>query len=414
MNNKSLHKSLNHLSEDKINELIFRYYKNENVNTLINEFDIDVSPSHLCKLFPPISHPDFPCPNCGAPLSSQPQSKNKSRRVNINFLFCNNCAHTNYSFKKCQCDYCLNIQKKADEHREEMRRLKECERKIIQKIIEQTYDIGSNIPYHLDDLNFRHKVYLSTICKALLVENYSQVAQLYPMDLFDLANPISPSDEYTKKIILELCRLNILIPSPISDVLAFVQEDESGNFDYPNNFPNTIFSSKAWFVINVTCNDGFDDVIQKLLLGNYYNSEENAEEALKLWQSIAKQECIAYFEYQLNSVQFNTNFGKKTNIIIERLLENFSVSQIYALIWKEVASASKAFLEHRCSRTFARNIAIKGLERYGERALENGWNIIKYSRNKSIPQSILSEVFFNSVLPLKDDGFNQVPSLELL
>jgi len=414
MNTKELHKSLDHLSEDKINELISRYYNNENVNSLLTEFDIDVGPSNLCKLFPPISHPDFPCPNCGNSLSSQPQSKSKRRSVDINYLFCTNCGHTNNSIKNCQCNYCSNIRKRAEARREEVRRLKECERKSIQEIIKRTYDINNNTPYHFDDLNFRHKVYLSTICKALLIENYSPVAQLYPIEIFDQAKPISPTDEYTKKIFVELCRLNILIPSPISDILAFVQEDECGNFDYPNNFPNIISISKVWFVINVTSNEGFDALIQKLLIGDYYNSEVDEEEALKIWQSIAKQECINYFEYQLNSVQFSTNFGKKTNFIVEKLLENFSVSQIYALIWKEVASASKAFLEHQYSRTFAKNIAISGVERYGERALENGWDIIKYSRNKNVPQSILSEVFFNNVLFIKDDGFNKAPNIDLL
>lgn len=54
------------------------------------------------------------------------------------------------------------------------------------------------------------------------------------------------------------------------------------------------------------------------------------------------------------------------------------------------------------------------VERYGERALENGWDIIKYSRNKNVPQSILSEVFFNNVLFIKDDGFNKAPNIDLL
>lgn len=150
------------------------------------------------------------------------------------------------------------------------------------------------------------------------------------------------------------------------------------------------------------------------MLGNYYSSEINSSEALVLWKDIAKQECISYFEYQLSTVHFNTQFGKKTNIIIEKLLEYFSVSQVYALIWKEVASASKAYLEHRFSKNYAKNIAIHGVERYGERALENGWEIIKYSRNREVPQSILSLVLFNLVLLIYDDGFNEPPNIKLL
>ena len=53
MNKNNFHKNLSHLSKEKINELIYRYYQNENVISLLEEFDINTPPSSLFKLFPP-------------------------------------------------------------------------------------------------------------------------------------------------------------------------------------------------------------------------------------------------------------------------------------------------------------------------------------------------------------------------
>lgn len=414
MNKNNFHKNLSHLSKEKTNELIYRYYQNENVISLLEEFHINTPPSSLFKLFPPVLHQNYPCPNCGNLLSSPAQSKSRSLCVEISDLFCANCGHVNNKFKKCECDYCTNARKQAKEDSEKQRKAKEAERRSIREIIEKTYAVNNSTPYNFDELSFTHKVYLSAICKALLVENYSSTKHLHPIELFDQANPITPSDKYTQIILYKLCQNSILRPSPNSDLSAFAQEDENGDFSFPENFPYRVYSAKACFVINVTHKEGFDALIKKILLGDYYNSEENAEEALNLWKIIAKQECISYLEYQLSLIHFDTHFGKKTNIMFEKLLENFSVSQIYAFIWKEVASASKAYLEHRCSKTYAKNIAIHGVERYGNRAIENRWDIMKYTRDKNLPQSILSEVFFNLVLSIKDDGFNKAPSISLL
>lgn len=49
MNKNNFHKNLSHLSKEKINELIYRYYQNENVIYLLKEFDIDTPPSSLFK-----------------------------------------------------------------------------------------------------------------------------------------------------------------------------------------------------------------------------------------------------------------------------------------------------------------------------------------------------------------------------
>lgn len=47
-----MNKNLDHLTTDQIASLIERYYRNENVASLLTEYTIDVPASALFKLFP--------------------------------------------------------------------------------------------------------------------------------------------------------------------------------------------------------------------------------------------------------------------------------------------------------------------------------------------------------------------------
>ena len=134
------------------------------------------------------------------------------------------------------------------------------------------------------------------------------------------------------------------------------------------------------------------------------------DSALLLWRKIAVGECLEYLNYQLHRVGFDFTPGEKTYKIFEILLNDFSVSQIYGIIWKAVADASKLYLERSITKKHAANSVIGGCERLGARAKVNGWNMTEYSRIKDLPQSELSAFFFNRVLGIGDMGFKVPPT----
>ena len=53
----------------------------------------------------------------------------------------------------------------------------------------------------------------------------------------------------------------------------------------------------------------------------------NKEEALLIWKEIALQECLEYFDYQMNNVKFEYNVGDKTILSFKDILEEYSVSK---------------------------------------------------------------------------------------
>ena len=130
-----------------------------------------------------------------------------------------------------------------------------------------------------------------------------------------------------------------------------------------------------------------------------------------MWRKIAIGECLEYLDYQLQKVGFEFAPGDKTYKTFDILLNDFSVSQIYGIIWKAVADASKLYLESGISKKHAANSVIGACERYAERAKMNGWKLTEYSRIRDLPQSALSSFFFNRVLGIGDMGFTLPPTI---
>ena len=93
------------------------------------------------------------------------------------------------------------------------------------------------------------------------------------------------------------------------------------------------------------------------------------------------------------------------------ILNDFSVSQIYGIIWRAVADASKLYLEKGISKKHAANSVIGACERYAERAKINGWDLTQYNRIKDLPQSVLSLFYFNRVLGIGEMGFRVPPTI---
>ncbi len=159
--------------------------------------------------------------------------------------------------------------------------------------------------------------------------------------------------------------------------------------------------------MNVTIEN--KDIFAEILNPTYY-SKEDQEEALSLWNNIAIAECIEYLQYNLVRVGFDFSPGEKTYKTFEILLKDFSVSQIYGVIWKAIADASRLYLESGMSKKHAANTVIGSCERYAERAKNNHWDLTGYHRVKELPQSILSLFFFNRVLGIGEMGFKVPPT----
>lgn len=127
---------------------------------------------------------------------------------------------------------------------------------------------------------------------------------------------------------------------------------------------------------------------------------------------IALNECLEYLLHNIETM-FNITYkvGDKTNGVLNDLLNEFSVGQIYHLIYTATNKALRFKEEHCVANNHAANSIIGYMQSLGERAQNDHWNLNNYNRVKECPQSLISKFFFERILRINEMGFTQKPQL---
>ena len=388
-----IHEKLRHLTMLQIESLMNKYYNGIKASDIIKEYNIDTTSSKLYTLFPPIICEDIICPVCNEPMYKERDSKS-SYSWNKKKPFCAICGHTDEII--CKCNYCIAEREKVRKLNEERKvRILQEKREKIKKV----YDLNI-VPVNYSELNFREKVFLGALLRTSLSEDMEVI-----LPLNDVERELAPTIGYIKEILSYLIGRGVVSVDSNSSIDAFLDSNEEKDIE----FPNVYYITMVKYRINIVGDEDIKNILSKIINPKSF-SDADKEDALNIWKEIALEECIEYFEYQMKSVRFDFNIGEKTIAIFKDLLENFSVSQIYGIIYKSVANATKYYQESSVSKKQAANSVIGGCQRYAERAMINNWELAKYSRIKELPQSMISEFFFDRVIGVGSLGFNMPPS----
>lgn len=388
-----IHEKLRHLTMLQIESLMNKYYNGVKASDIIKEYNIDTTSSKLYTLFLPIICEDIICPVCNEPMYKERDSKS-SYSWNKKKPFCAICGHTDEII--CKCNYCIAEREKVRKLNEERKvRILQEKREKIKKV----YDLNI-VPVNYSDLNFREKVFLGALLRTSLSEDMEVI-----LPLNDAERELAPTIGYIKEILSYLIGRGVISVDSNSSIDAFLDSNEEKDIE----FPNVYYITMVKYRINIVGDEDIKNILSKIINPKSF-SDADKEDALNIWKEIALEECIEYFEYQMKSVRFDFNIGEKTIAIFKDLLENFSVSQIYGIIYKSVANATKYYQESSVSKKQAANSVIGGCQRYAERAMINNWELAKYSRIKELPQSMISEFFFDRVIGVGSLGFNMPPS----
>lgn len=388
-----IHEKLRHLTMLQIESLMNKYYNGVKASDIIKEYNIDTTSSKLYTLFPPIICEDIICPVCNEPMYKERDSKS-SYNWNKKKPFCAICGHTDEII--CKCNYCIAEREKVRKLNEERKvRILQEKREKIKKV----YDLNI-VPVNYSELNFREKVFLGALLRTSLSEDMEVI-----LPLNDAERELAPTIGYIKEILSYLIGRGVISVDSNSSIDAFLDSNEEKDIE----FPNVYYITMVKYRINIVGDEDIKNILSKIINPKSF-SDADKEDALNIWKEIALEECIEYFEYQMKSVRFDFNIGEKTIAIFKDLLENFSVSQIYGIIYKSVANATKYYQESSVSKKQAANSVIGGCQRYAERAMINNWELAKYSRIKELPQSMISEFFFDRVIGVGSLGFNMPPS----
>lgn len=386
---------LNHLSNDDIVVLIKKYYDGVKVSQLLEEYNIDINPSQLYTLFPPVKS-DYKCRVCDSYNIYYLQSKTSSSyswsNSNNRDEECSKCGHKENMF--CNCQFCISDRQRIQQEEEEKRK-KLLERK--KQIIYQEYHEDNWEKINETDLGLKERLYLAVVIRASLSEDTSHLQALE-----NKLDMIAPTKGFTKEIVATLYEQDILVPHINSNLNAFniSEEEEISYYIYRVNYR-----------INIKPMDNdYDEMLKRLMYPNSNLFENDKVFCLSMWRKIALEECLEYLLYRMNKVGYSFNPGEKTIKVLEHLLENFSVGQIYNIIYRAIAYSTTRYQEGGISKSHAQNLVISSCEKQGERAIAEKWNLKPYDRIKDLPQTLVSEIFFTSILKISELGFMEKPT----
>ena len=394
-----LDKMLSHLSKEQVVDVIKAYYDGEKIKDILVRFEIETTASNLVKLFPPFLSGER-CLKCGSAIAIPFQSKSHSIRYNDSQKHCYKCGHQEVPF--CQCETC--VKERMEMQRLEKERLEEIRERKRQLLCDYYNEDNWEMVLEMD-LSLEDRLYLAVIFRGALSEDTS-----YIKPLEEIRGNIAPTPEFEREIIKTLTGRNILVPSLRSNLndfeIEYLSEDEDQR-------KISYYTYQVHYRLNVMPEDFDNDAMIKRLMYPYLSEEQGFEDfCYRMWRRVALDECLQYLLYQMRKVSYTFNPGEKTIRVFEELLDHFSVSQIYNIIYRSIANSTQRYQANEITKIHAQNSVITACESYGQRAITNGWNLNSYSRLKDLPETSISKVFFTSVMQIAELGFTEKPTTD--
>ena len=158
---------------------------------------------------------------------------------------------------------------------------------------------------------------------------------------------------------------------------------------------------------------GFDEEVAKKLLLPVKRLESSIEDQNKLWKKIILDEARELLEFQMFESGFELKQVEVVDEILSDLLQDYSLGQVYHLIYNAVNSACRFYTKNNI-RQYAANTVIYNCRRSRDKFKANGWTLKPYNRPWECKQSEMSRYFFDSVLQIGEEGFKTRPSIEAL
>ena len=135
--------------------------------------------------------------------------------------------------------------------------------------------------------------------------------------------------------------------------------------------------------------------------------ESSYDELIELCKEVSLHETFAFLEHMAKEHNLPIEIGEKTQLVLVRVLENYTVAQTYNFIWRACKNAAAFSTKSGITLQHAANTIPGSIERYMLKAMDNGWEITPYKRNYNLRQSIVSQVLFGTLLHTDDGGFNK-------
>lgn len=337
--NMEINRKLEHLTEEQIEEVITMYKdKSIRLSNIISKYNIDVKPSGLLSILPPIKT-DEVCAICGAYLYQKLKPRTGYASDSQKDKFCLECGHWVYAksiweTKKCTCEGCKAIAKAEEERK----------KKQIQEIYSK-----EKAQINFTELTLSDQIKLVYV---LMNNSFHNVSEIAPME---------PEGKWIQYI-NRLTEIKAISVSPESAVNAFCKE----------NFPNEYYVAKVQYNVNVIFDD---EILYKINNNSYFIENSNEEELIILLKKYIYDDLIRQFEDVLNSRRLQLHISENANDKFIELIDKISYTQILTLCNRVAVFFSDKVLTGNMSKSMAKNAALLNVSKFYDRAIQSDWTI---------------------------------------
>lgn len=337
--NMEINRKLEHLTEEQIEEVITMYKdKSIRLSNIISKYNIDVKPSGLLSILPPIKT-DEVCAICGAYLYQKLKPRTGYASDIQKDKFCLECGHWVYAksiweTKKCTCEGCKAIAKAEEERK----------KKQIQEIYSK-----EKAQINFTELTLSDQIKLVYV---LMNNSFHNVSEIAPME---------PEGKWIQYI-NRLTEIKAISVSPESAVNAFCKE----------NFPNEYYVAKVQYNVNVIFDD---EILYKINNNSYFIENSNEEELIILLKKYIYDDLIRQFEDMLNSRRLQLHISENANDKFIELIDKISYTQILTLCNRVAVFFSDKVLTGNMSKSMAKNAALLNVSKFYDRAIQSDWTI---------------------------------------
>ncbi|WP_291722061.1 hypothetical protein [Magnetospirillum sp. 64-120] len=372
------------LSQTDLLHLIERYYAGDKVSNLIKAFGLDLKPNQFVAALPP-EELDQCCRHCGNTLFRSRSSRSYSLVTKP--PHCPVCGHYELGGTgRCTCPAC----------KEERSQIERAKINSVSEAISSYLREQVRPPRDYATLDIRQKVFLAALLRAAGDETCTFIDRV---DQSTSKQPIAPTEEYIREMLLELWNCGAIYVSDESEVEAFGVEQHADGLRVKGVY---IFKT-CWNV----CVTGAT-VIEMM---RPRQIEPDAD-ALSFWIDMSVSEALAYLNNERARVGLDAPSGEKTTAIIRMIVEKYSTAEAVFFIWVTLRDVVYARESKRLNRVHAANCIPVYLSSKFEKYMSEGWEPKSYNRFGA--QSLASDILYNNVLGLRGDGFTKRPSLEAL
>lgn len=206
--------------------------------------------------------------------------------------------------------------------------------------------------------------------------------------------PLSPTAYEDCQILARLHERGHIAVDPASEPAAF----EWDEYDRPERFdPLRV----KWRLADFPLASAEAPRVRREVLADA--NERDHAALLRVCRTVLVQECFQFLELVLDRNQLPFFPGRGTRELFERLVEDFSVAQVYNLIWRSAREAIDYAGKAAITPEHAGATVVHEISRKAKYTLAQELALKPYRRDWGAPRSRLGEVVFDLLLEIGED-----------